>query len=101
MSSVFKALSDPTRRQVLALLRDRSQSAGELCAHFSASRPTLSAHFRVLREAGLVTTERRGKQIIYHLQMSVLEEALMGFSAAFGLEVRPVATEASTPNTPE
>lgn len=99
MSLVFKALSDPTRRAVLGLLRDGSRSAGELSAPFNVSRPTMSAHFAVLREAGLVRSERDGKNIIYHLQMSVLEEALMGLAGHFGLNVSPSPRE--TPNLKE
>ncbi|MCC6237460.1 MAG: winged helix-turn-helix transcriptional regulator [Dehalococcoidia bacterium] len=85
MNRVFKALSDPTRREVLHLLRSGPKTAGELAAHFSVSRPTMSAHFAVLREAELVGVERSGKQLIYHLRLSVLEDALMGFADSFGL----------------
>ena len=60
MNSVFKALSDPTRRKVLELLRERPMTAGELSAQFPVSRPTMSAHFNVLKEADLVDAERRG-----------------------------------------
>ena len=52
MNKVFKALSDPTRRRVLQLLRERPMSAGELSDHFAVSKPTMSAHFAVLQEAG-------------------------------------------------
>lgn len=85
MSQVFKALSDPTRRRVLQLLRQGPLSAGELCRHFDVSKPTMSAHFAVLREADLVHAEKSGKSIIYHLKLSVLEEALLGFAQSFGL----------------
>ncbi len=85
MSSVFKALSDPTRRRVLQLLRERPMSAGELADQFDVSKPTMSAHFAVLREANLVHVEKAGKSMIYHLKLSVLEEALMGFAQTFGL----------------
>ena len=85
MSDVFKALADPTRRQVLERLKSGPKSAGELAAAFPVSKPTMSAHFAVLREAGLVTTERQGKSLIYHLNVSVLEEALLGFAGLFGL----------------
>lgn len=88
MSSVFKALADPTRRQVLEMLRNGPKCAGELADAFDVSKPTMSAHFAVLREAGLVTTERDGKQLIYRLEMSVLEDALYGFAKAFGWELR-------------
>ena len=87
MSSVFKALSDPTRRAVLEMLREGPPTAGELSAQFAVSRPTMSAHFSVLREAGLVRSERDGKNIVYHLQMSVLEDALMTLANSFGLDL--------------
>ena len=85
MSSVFKALSDPTRRRVLQLLRQGPMSAGELSARFEVSKPTMSAHFSVLKEADLVHAEKVGKSVIYHLKLSVLEEALLGFVHSFGL----------------
>jgi ArsR family transcriptional regulator, arsenate/arsenite/antimonite-responsive transcriptional repressor len=87
MSSVFKALADPTRRQVLALLRARPMSAGELAGQFDVSKPTMSAHFAVLRESGLIEASRHGKSIIYRLRMSVLEEALMGLADTVGLDL--------------
>jgi DNA-binding transcriptional ArsR family regulator len=85
MSGVFKALSDPTRRRVLQLLRKRPMTAGELSDHFAVSKPTMSAHFATLREADLVHAEKSGKSITYHLRLSVLEDALMGFAQTFGL----------------
>ena len=91
MSSVFKAIADPTRRQVLALLRERPMSAGDLAAAFDHSKPTMSAHFAVLREAGLIDASRHGKSIIYQLKMSVLEEALMGLAETVGLDLGAAA----------
>ena len=85
MSQVFKALSDPTRRRVLQLLRKGPMSAGELCDQFDFAKPTMSAHFAVLKEADLVHTEKVGKSVIYHLKLSVLEEALLGFVHSFGV----------------
>jgi DNA-binding transcriptional ArsR family regulator len=85
MSGVFKALADPTRRHVLQLLRNGPMSAGELADHFDVSKPTMSAHFAVLREANLIAAEKDGKSVLYHLNLSVLEEALMGFAHTFGL----------------
>jgi DNA-binding transcriptional ArsR family regulator len=84
MSLIFKALSDPTRRRVLELLKERPMSAGELADQFDVSKPTMSGHFQVLREAGLIASEKHGKSVVYELQMSVLEEALLGFAQAFG-----------------
>ena len=95
MSDVFKALSDPTRRQVLQMLKSGPLSAGELAAAFPVSKPTMSAHFGVLREAGLVSTEKSGKSVIYHLNVSVLEEALLGFAGVFGLGTAPAQEEKS------
>jgi DNA-binding transcriptional ArsR family regulator len=88
MNMVFKALSDPTRRRVLELLRKRSMSAGALADCFDVSKPTMSAHFAVLREAGLIVSEKQGKSVVYELQMSVLEDALLGFTQAFGWKLQ-------------
>src|SRR5688572_28779183 len=85
MSDVFKALSDPTRRKVLLLLRQRPMTAGELSEHFAVSKPTMSAHFAVLREAGLIDAGKQGTTITYRLRLSVIEDALLGFSHALGI----------------
>ncbi len=97
MHLVFKALSDPTRRQVLQLLRQGPMSAGALADHFPFSKPTLSAHFAVLREAGLVETHRQGSSVIYELQLSVLEDALLGFADSFGIGREPAPNGAPKP----
>jgi predicted transcriptional regulator len=73
VNRVFKALSDPTRRRVLQLLRERPMSAGELSDHFAVSKPTMS-----------------------RLKMSVLEEALLGFAQTFGWEMKPSQAIRST-----
>ena len=83
----FKALSDPTRRRMLEILREGPRTAGELAAEFDVSKPTMSAHFAVLREAGLVASEKNGKSVVYHLEMSVLEEALTGLCPRVWVEV--------------
>jgi DNA-binding transcriptional ArsR family regulator len=88
MSMVFKALADPTRRRVLELLRKGPMTAGELSDHFSVSKPTMSGHFAVLREAGLVDAHKSGKAVTYRLKLSVLEDALLGFAGAFGMQIR-------------
>lgn len=94
MSSVFKALSDPTRRRVLQLLRAGPMSAGEISDRFDVSKPTMSAHFAVLKEADLVHAEKAGKSVIYHLKLSVLEDALLGFVNSFdGGGEAPAANE--------
>ena len=89
MSLVFKALSDPTRRRVLQLLQSGPMGAGELSDQFDLSKPTMSAHFAVLKEADLVHAEKSGKSITYHLKLSVLEEALLGFVQSLNLSAEP------------
>src|ERR1700761_2379697 len=75
MQDAFDALAHPVRRDILKLLRSRPMSAGDLAARFDLAKPTLSGHFTVLKNADLIRAERRGTTIIYHLNMSVLEEA--------------------------
>jgi DNA-binding transcriptional ArsR family regulator len=70
----FASLADPTRRGILKLLRQGSLAAGEIAGSFSLSKPTISHHLRLLEEAGLVRSERRGTSIVYTLQANVLEE---------------------------
>ena len=94
MSLVFKALSDPTRRRILELLREREMSAGDLAGHFDLAKPTLSGHFAVLREAGLVDVQRQGTSLIYRLNVSVLEEALMALMQ--GLRIGAARPEGET-----
>jgi DNA-binding transcriptional ArsR family regulator len=86
---VFKALADPTRRRVLELLREQPRSAGELAEYFPVSKPTMSAHFAVLQEAGLIEAAKTGRTILYRLKMSVLEDALLGFTKTLGWEITP------------
>lgn len=100
MNKVFKALSDPTRRRVLELLKRRAMSAGELASEFDITKPTLSAHLAVLRGAALVSSEKRGRSVIYHLQISVLEDALLAFATAVGLEMSATG-QANEPAHPQ
>jgi len=91
VDGVFKALSDPTRRRVLQLLRKGPKSAGELSEHFPVSKPTMSAHFSVLQNAGLIESEKNGRTIFYRLKMSVLEDALLGFTQTLGWKMKASA----------
>jgi ArsR family transcriptional regulator len=84
---VFKALSDPTRRQILKLLQRGSQTAGELADSFDVSKAAMSHHFNVLKAADLVRTERRGQQIVYSLNTTVVEDV-----AALFLDLFPQAS---------
>lgn len=76
--SVFRALADPHRRQILKLLGTRSMTAGEIAAQFELAKSTLSGHFSVLKSADLIQEERRGTSIVYSLNLSVVEETLAG-----------------------
>mgnify|MGYP002541666020 FL=1 len=80
----FKALSDPTRRDILHLLRDGPLPAGEITAHFNISAATISHHLAILRNAGLVLDDKRGKFIYYELNLSVVDEILGWLSALKG-----------------
>ena len=94
MSSVFKALADPTRRRVLQLLRERPMSAGELSDHFPIAKATMSGHFAVLKEADLIAADKQGKSITYRLRLTVLHDALLQFAESFGIGLSiPAANE--------
>jgi DNA-binding transcriptional ArsR family regulator len=101
MTTVFKALSDPTRRKVLQLLQAGPIGAGELAEMFDVSKPTMSAHFAVLVGAGLIEAEKQGRTITYRLKLSVLEEALLGFAQVFGLQVTRPQDDPATTTPPE
>lgn len=73
-NEIFKALSDPTRRKILRLLRDRGRTAGEIAEEFDLAKSTLSGHFNVLKQANLVIAERKRTTVYYQLNISVLEE---------------------------
>jgi DNA-binding transcriptional ArsR family regulator len=76
MNEAFKALADPTRRDILKLLRRGEMTAGELAEHFDMAKPSVSHHFSVLKQADLVTTRRDGQQIYYALNTTVVEDLL-------------------------
>lgn len=76
MNDVFHALSDATRRTILTLLKERDMTAGELADRFPLAKSTLSGHFNVLKQAGLIVAERRQTTIVYSLNLSALEETL-------------------------
>lgn len=73
---MFKALADPTRREILTQLRRGSKTAGELAEAFTITKASLSHHFNLLKQADLVRTERRGQQIVYSLNTTVLQDAV-------------------------
>jgi DNA-binding transcriptional ArsR family regulator len=75
-NEAFKALADPTRREILRLLRRGEMTAGELAEHFDMTKPSVSHHFAKLKEAGLVTSRREGQQIYYALNTTVVQDLL-------------------------
>jgi DNA-binding transcriptional ArsR family regulator len=76
MNEVFKALADPTRREILRLLRRGEMTAGELAGHFDMAKPSVSHHFDRLKQAELITARREGQQIYYALNTTVVEDVL-------------------------
>jgi DNA-binding transcriptional ArsR family regulator len=85
VNQLFEALAHPTRRRILELLKQRSMTAGEIADRFEVSKPTLSGHFAKLRDAGLIQADRNGTSITYSLNVSVLEEVLLGFMGRMGI----------------
>ena len=75
INAVLRALADPTRREVLRLLREGDLTAGELAAHFDLARSTMTGHFNVLKSAGLVVSERSRTKVVYSINMSAFEDA--------------------------
>lgn len=72
----FKALSDPTRREIVSLLKDGKMTAGDIVSHFSISNATISHHLSVLKQADLISDEKVGKYIFYELNTSVIDEII-------------------------
>jgi DNA-binding transcriptional ArsR family regulator len=75
-NDAFKALADPTRREILRLLRKGEMTAGDLAGRFDTTKPTLSHHFAVLRDADLITVRREGQTLWYALNTTVLEDVV-------------------------
>lgn len=82
LQAVFRALSDPTRRQILRLLRRGDLTAGEIAAHFPMTKASISHHLNILKHAGLVSDERRGQHVVYSLNTTVFQE-LFGWIMEF------------------
>lgn len=84
IQKTLKALSDGTRREILELLKKGAVSAGDISAHFHMTPATISHHLSVLKDAGLVSDEKRGKFIYYELNMSVIDEIIRWMAAFQG-----------------
>ena len=76
MNNVFKALNDPTRRQILELLREKDMTAGEIVDEFNMSGPSISHHLDLLKQAKLVIAEKEGQFIYYSLNTTVVDEIM-------------------------
>jgi ArsR family transcriptional regulator, arsenate/arsenite/antimonite-responsive transcriptional repressor len=86
INAVFKALADPTRREILRLLSRGELTAGELASSFDMTKPSMSHHFTVLKEADLIYSRRDGQQIYYSLNTTVLEDVLTRLWDHLGLK---------------
>jgi ArsR family transcriptional regulator, arsenate/arsenite/antimonite-responsive transcriptional repressor len=82
--SVFKAMSDATRRKIIVLLKEGPKTAGEIANHFSHAQPTISRHLNVLKNANLVVDQREGNFIIYRLNTTILQDWLSWLMEHFG-----------------
>lgn len=76
INEAFKAIADPTRREILRLLRRGEMTAGGLADHFDMAKPSMSHHFAVLKQADLITVRREGQQLYYSLNTTVMEDLL-------------------------
>lgn len=79
MNDFFKALSDPTRREIINLLKEKDRTAGEIATHFNISKPSISHHLNILKQAKLVLDERKGQHIVYSLNTTVVQEMVGWF----------------------
>jgi DNA-binding transcriptional ArsR family regulator len=76
MNSLFKALNDETRRQIIELLKEKDMNAGEIAERFNISKPSISHHLDILKRADLITSEKKGQFVEYSLNTSILEDLL-------------------------
>ena len=84
MPDVFKALSDPTRREILRLLKQGELTAGAISENFAMSKPSVSHHLSALKAVGLVNAERRGQEIVYSLDTTVFQDVVAYLLELFG-----------------
>ena len=76
MNTLFKALNDPTRREILELLKDKDMTAGDIADKFAISKPSISHHLDLLRQAGLVVSVKEGQFVYYSINTTVMDEML-------------------------
>ena len=76
MNAVFKALNDVTRREILEILKDKELQAGEIAAYFAISKPSISHHLDILKQADLIASEKKGQFVIYSINTTIMEDVL-------------------------
>jgi len=76
MNAIFKALNDATRREILEILKSKDASAGDIADYFKISKPSISHHLDILKQADLITSEKKGQFVIYSINTSVMEDVL-------------------------
>ena len=76
MNAVFKALNDVTRREILELLKDKELQAGEIAAYFAISKPSISHHLDILKQADLIASEKKGQFVIYSINTTIMDDVL-------------------------
>lgn len=87
MNEAFKALADPTRRKILELLSRQDRSAGEIANYFNISKPSISHHLNILKNAGLISDERQGQSIVYSLNTTIFQDVLKWFFDFTGKQI--------------
>jgi len=87
MNSLFKALNDQTRRDILDLLKTRNMSAGEIAVQFNISKPSISHHLDILKAAGLISSEKKGQFVIYSINTTIMED-LLKWLLTFKLDIK-------------
>jgi DNA-binding transcriptional ArsR family regulator len=97
MNTVFKALSHPARRQIVAMLQQRPMTSGEIAAAFDMAWPSVTAHLATLKDADLVESEREGNSVRYRLNISAVEEAI-GFLLAITQKAKAVRKKRGVPS---
>jgi DNA-binding transcriptional ArsR family regulator len=97
MNAVFKALSHPVRRQIVAMLQRRPMTSGEIAAAFDMAWPSVTGHLTALKDADLVETEREGNSVRYRLNISAVDEAI-GFLLAITQKAKAGRKQGDAPS---
>ena len=86
MGDIYKAIADPIRREILNLLKENDLTVNEIVENFNISQPSISNHLTILKNAGLITSEKSGRHIYYSLNMTVLEESFKWFLSLISMK---------------